>query len=83
MKLLAISGSARQASTNTALLMAMSHLVPDDVELIPLVGKSREEIAMLLALPEHELQIRRFLSDFTASIPSNSGDDTAPRVWHV
>ncbi|RDU97248.1 NADPH-dependent FMN reductase [Trinickia dinghuensis] len=189
MKLLAISGSARRASTNTALLMAMSHLVPEDVELsvfhrldalsvfspdsegdntpaevaqflervaaadgliisspeyvhaipgglknaidwmvsrfevigkpialahashrgddmlaslrlvlstvsdnflgdvflrIPLVGKSREEISTLLGLPEHELQIRRFLSDFTASIrSSDTRDDTAPRVWHI
>ncbi|QNK00120.1 NADPH-dependent FMN reductase [Dyella telluris] len=33
MKLLAISGSARQDSTNTALLHAMKHLAPDGVEL--------------------------------------------------
>lgn len=33
MKLLAISGSARQASTNTALLTAMARLAPEGVEL--------------------------------------------------
>lgn len=34
MKILAISGSAREASTNTALLRAMKSLAPDGVELL-------------------------------------------------
>lgn len=34
MKILAISGSARDASTNTALLRAMKNLAPEDVELL-------------------------------------------------
>lgn len=34
MKILAISGSAREASTNTALLRAMQHLAPEGVELL-------------------------------------------------
>jgi NAD(P)H-dependent FMN reductase len=38
MKLLAISGSARRASTNTAFLMAMKHFLPTGVELSVFAG---------------------------------------------
>lgn len=33
MKILAISGSARKESTNTALLIAMKDIAPSDIEL--------------------------------------------------
>jgi NAD(P)H-dependent FMN reductase len=38
MKLLAISGSARSASTNTAFLMAMKHFLPTGVALSVFAG---------------------------------------------
>lgn len=37
MKILAISGSARKESTNTALLRAMKDIAPSDIELTVLI----------------------------------------------
>jgi len=37
---------------------------------IPLIGKSQEEIATLLRLPQYEVQITDFLSNFAAAVHS-------------
>src|SRR5271155_105614 len=90
-RLLAISGSLRRASTNTAVLEALADLAPDDVEVTLYRGLAASWQGIFIAAPEYAHGVPGALKnalDWLVASDAFPGKpvalvNTAPRAFHA